>query len=103
MSETIAIRIGEMIPIVKGSRVPRHSHAGGPMIRRFLAMLPFLTVACMAQVVIINTRWPVPVPRLPPVHADCRIRSVEVHADVQDQAARVTISQVFQNPSPVPM
>jgi Ca-activated chloride channel family protein len=38
-----------------------------------------------------------------PIRADCRIKSVDVHADVQDQAAKVRVSQVFQNPSPVPM
>jgi Ca-activated chloride channel family protein len=62
---------------------------------------------CLAQVIIIDwpghDRFPMPPPRPMPIRADCRIKSVDVHADVQDQAAKVRVSQVFQNPSPVPM
>ncbi len=74
------------------------------MLRRLLTFFPLLALPCLAQVVIIDARWPrLPVPHPQPVRADCRVRSVEVHADIQDQAAKVTISQLFQNPSPVPM
>src|SRR5436305_1638153 len=76
------------------------------MLRRVLTLLPLLAIPCVAQVVIIDAHWPripVPMPMPQPVRADCRIRSVDVHADIQDQAARVMISQVFQNPSPAPM
>ena len=74
------------------------------MLRRTLTLLAFLSLPCLAQVVIIDARWPrLPVPQPQPMRADCRVRSVDVHADVQDQAAKVTIAQVFQNPSPVPM
>jgi Ca-activated chloride channel family protein len=62
---------------------------------------------CLAQVINIDwpghDRFPMPPPRPMPIRADCRIKSVDVHADVQDQAAKVRVSQVFQNPSPVPM
>jgi len=76
------------------------------MLRRLLTLLPLLAIPCLAQVVIIDAHWPripVPMPMPQPVRADCRIRSVEVHADIQDQSAKVMISQVFQNPSSVPM
>ncbi len=74
------------------------------MFRRLLTLFPLFLLPCLAQVVIVDARWPrLPVPQPVPVRADCRIRSVEVHADIQDQAAKVTISQVFQNPSPAPM
>jgi Ca-activated chloride channel family protein len=70
---------------------------------RFLVLLCLL-LPVRAQVVI----WDVHMPRLPlpnpaPVRSDCRIRSVDVHASIQDQAAKVRISQVFQNPASVPM
>jgi Ca-activated chloride channel family protein len=62
---------------------------------------------CLAQVIIVDwpgrDRFPMPLPRPMPIHADCRIKSVDVYADVQDQAAKVRVSQVFQNPSAVPM
>jgi Ca-activated chloride channel family protein len=74
------------------------------MLRRFLSLFPLLALPCLAQVVVIDARWPrLPGPVPPVVRADCRIRSVDVHADVQDQAAKVSISQLFQNPSSVPM
>src|ERR1043166_774409 len=75
------------------------------MLRRLLFAFTLPLLPALAQVVVLNTRWPIPVP-LPhpiPVRSDCRIRSVDVHADIQDQAAKVRISQVFQNPSSVPM
>ena len=75
---------------------------------RCIAAFTLAAFPALAQVVIINgpfPRIPGPMPHpLPvPIRADCRIRSVEVHADIQDQAAKVRVSQVFQNPSPVPM
>jgi uncharacterized protein YegL len=73
------------------------------MLRRFAAFT-LAAVPALAQVVIINGPFPrMPHPIPVPIRADCRIRSVEVHADIQDQAAKVRVSQVFQNPSPVPM
>jgi Ca-activated chloride channel family protein len=73
---------------------------------RLLALLLFCLAPGAAQVVIID--WPrlpvpMPLPRPRPIRGDCRIRSVEVRADVQDQAAKVRVSQVFQNPSNVAM
>ena len=69
------------------------------MFRRLLFLLP---LPCLAQIVIINERWPpipMPIPRPVPIRADCRIRSVDIHADIHDQSAKVRISQVFQNPA----
>ena len=74
------------------------------MLRR-LAVLATLCFPALAQVIIIDggiTRMPHP-PHPIPVRADCKIRLIDVHADVQDQTAKVRIEQVFQNPSSVPM
>lgn len=68
----------------------------------FLSSLTFLPA--FAQVVVMNNRLPVVVPTFPqplPVRNDFRIRSVTVRADIQDQAAKVQVSQVFHNPSNV--
>src|SRR6266851_6357013 len=75
------------------------------MLRRLLTLFSLGLLPCLAQVVIIDGRWPMPLPlpRPIPIRADCRIRSVDVLADIQDQAAKVRVSQVFQNPSSVPM
>ena len=74
------------------------------MLRRLLALSSLWLLPAMAQVIIIDGRWPrLPIPRPIPVRSDCKIRSVDVRADIQDQAAKVQISQVFQNPSTVPM
>ncbi len=74
------------------------------MLRRLLVLSSLWLLPCLAQVVIIDGHWPrIPMPQPMPVRSDCRIRSVDVHADIQDQAAKVRISQVFQNPSNVPM
>jgi Ca-activated chloride channel family protein len=75
------------------------------MLLRILALF-CLCLSCPAQVIIID--WPriprpIPLPHPIPIRADCRIESVDVHADIQDQAAKVRVSQVFQNPSPMPM
>ena len=75
------------------------------MLPRILALFA-LCLPCFGQVIIID--WPrmprpIPLPHPMPISADCRIRSVNVHADVQDQAAKVRVSQVFQNPSSMPM
>jgi len=75
------------------------------VLPRILALFA-LCLPCCGQVIIID--WPrmprpVPLPHPMPIRADCRIRSVNVHADVQDQAAKVRVSQVFQNPSSMPM
>jgi Ca-activated chloride channel family protein len=48
-------------------------------------------------------RPPINIIRPWPIRADCRIESVDVRADIQDQAAKVRVSQVFRNPSSVPM
>jgi Ca-activated chloride channel family protein len=75
------------------------------MLQRLL-LLSAMSLPCLAQVVIIDGRWPRiphPHPRPVPVQADCRIRSVDVNADIQDQAATVRVTQVFQNPSSSPM
>jgi Ca-activated chloride channel family protein len=76
------------------------------MPRRLLALWFLCLAPGLAQVVIID--WPrlpipMPLPRPRPIRSDCRIRSVDVHADIQDQAAKVRVSQVFQNPSSVAM
>jgi Ca-activated chloride channel family protein len=78
------------------------------MLQRFSLLTVLLLQTCVAQVIIIDGTWrrpphPLPLPRPVPIRSDCRIRSVDIHADVQDQAAKVRISQVFQNPSSVPM
>jgi Ca-activated chloride channel family protein len=76
------------------------------MLRRLLPLFCF-SLPCVAQVIIVDwpgrDRFPMPLPHPMPIRADCLIKSVDVHADVQDQAARVRVSQVFQNPSPAPM
>ena len=74
------------------------------MLRRFFALSALSLLPVFAQIVVINARWPVPpIVRPVPIRADCRIESVDVRADIQDQAAKVRVSQVFRNPSPVPM
>jgi len=74
------------------------------MLRRFFALSALSLLPALAQIVVINERWPVPpIVRPVPIRADCRIESVDVRADIQDQAAKVRVSQVFRNPSPVPM
>jgi Ca-activated chloride channel family protein len=76
------------------------------MLRRLFPLFSLCLLPAVAQVVIIDGRWPRPLPPIPippPIRSDCRIKSVDVHADIQDQAAKVRISQVFQNPSSVPM
>lgn len=72
------------------------------MFRRFFALSAFSLFPAFAQLVIIG-RPPVEIARPLPIRADCRIQSVDVHADIQDQAAKVRVSQVFQNPSSIPM
>ncbi|MBS1860039.1 MAG: hypothetical protein JST11_32010, partial [Acidobacteria bacterium] len=58
------------------------------MLRRLLLLSGFCLLPALAQVVVMDMRWPrLPEPRPMPIRADCRIRSVEVHADIQDQAA----------------
>lgn len=74
------------------------------MFRRLLTLFSLGLLPVLAQVVVIDGNWPrLPVPRPIPIRADCRIQSVDVRADIQDQAAKVRVSQVFQNPSAVPM
>lgn len=73
------------------------------MLRR-LAVLATLCFPAFAQVIIIDGRHHIPLPPHPiPVRADCKIRLIDVHADVQDQTAKVRIEQVFQNPGSIPM
>ena len=72
------------------------------MFRRFFALSALALVPAFAQVVIIGLP-PIAIPRRMPIRADCRIESVDVRADIHDQAAKVRVSQVFRNPSSVPM
>ncbi|HEY3836429.1 MAG TPA: VIT domain-containing protein, partial [Bryobacteraceae bacterium] len=77
------------------------------MLQRLVAFSFLALTPCLAQVIIIDggpPRRPVPPFPLPhPIRSDCRIRAVEVHADIHDQAARVRLSQIFKNPSSIPM
>ena len=74
------------------------------MLRRFFALFALSLVPAFAQLVVINIHWPIPpIARPIPIRSDCRIESVDVRADIQDQAAKVRVSQVFQNPSSFPM
>jgi Ca-activated chloride channel family protein len=72
------------------------------MFRRFFVLSALSLVPAVAQIIVIG-RPPITIPRPIPIRADCRIESVDVHADIQDQAAKVRVSQVFRNPSSVPM
>ncbi len=72
------------------------------MFRRFFALSALTLVPAFAQLVVIS-RPPLNIVRPMPIRADCRIESVDVRADIQDQAAKVRVSQVFRNPSSVPM
>ena len=72
------------------------------MFRRFFALSALALVPAFAQVVIIGLP-PIAIPRRMPIRADCRIESVDIRADIHDQAAKVRVSQVFRNPSSVPM
>jgi len=74
------------------------------MLRRFFAISVLALAPAFAQLVIIDGRPQIlPAVRPLPIRADCRIESVDVRADIQDQAAKVHITQVFRNPSAVPM
>jgi len=73
------------------------------MLRRLFALSTLSVLPALAQIVIIARPPIIHFPRPVPVRADCRIESVDVHADIQDQAARVRVSQVFRNPSSIPM
>jgi Ca-activated chloride channel homolog len=72
------------------------------MFRRFFALSALSLVPAFAQIVVI-AQPPINIVRPMPIRADCRIESVDVRADIQDQAAKVRVSQVFRNPSSVPM
>jgi Ca-activated chloride channel family protein len=72
------------------------------MFRRFLAFFALSLLPALAQIVVIG-RPPINITRPFPIRADCRVESVDVRADIQDQAAKVRVSQVFRNPSSVPM
>jgi Ca-activated chloride channel homolog len=72
------------------------------MFRRFFALFTLALLPAFAQIVIIR-RPPITIIRPLPIRADCRVESVDVHADIQDQAAKVRVSQVFRNPSSFPM
>jgi Ca-activated chloride channel family protein len=72
------------------------------MFRRFFALSVFSLTPAFAQLVVIG-RPPINIVRPMPIRADCRIESVDVRADIQDQAAKVRVSQVFRNPSSIPM
>ncbi len=75
------------------------------MFRRIFVLSALLLLPACAQVVIIGRPPipPMPLPHPVPIRADCRIESVDVRATIQDQAAKVRVAQVFQNPSSVPM
>jgi Ca-activated chloride channel homolog len=72
------------------------------MFRRLLAFSALSVLPAFAQLVVIG-RPPVSIGRPLPIRADCRIESVDVRADINDQAAKVHVSQVFRNPSAIPM
>jgi Ca-activated chloride channel family protein len=72
------------------------------MFRRFFAFFALSLLPAFAQIVVIG-RPPINIIRPLPIRADCRVESVDVRADIQDQAAKVRVSQVFRNPSSVPM
>ena len=72
------------------------------MFRRFLVFFALPLVPAFAQIVVIGRPLPTVVHPLP-IRGDCRIESVDVRADIQDQAAKVRLSQVFRNPSSIPM
>lgn len=72
------------------------------MFRRFLAFLAVSFFPAFGQIVVIGRPLPTVVHPLP-IRGNCRIESVDVHADIQDQAAKVRLSQTFRNPSPFPM
>ena len=72
------------------------------MFRRFFVLSALSLIPAFAQLVVIG-RPPITIPRPMPIRADCRIESVDVRADIQDQAAKVRVSQVFRNPSSFPM
>jgi Ca-activated chloride channel family protein len=72
------------------------------MFQRFLALSALSLLPAFAQLVVI-ARPPIGIPRPLPIRGDCRIESVDVRADIQDQAAKVRVSQVFRNPSSIPM
>mgnify|MGYP002623054630 CR=1 FL=1 len=62
----------------------------------------FATADAHAQVIVITPeRGPIhpPIPRPVPIRGDYEIKSVDVQADIRDQAAEVQISQVFANTS----
>lgn len=67
----------------------------------FLLGLCLLATPLSAQVIIINNPGlprPIPRPPVPPVRTtEYRIQSVDMQAQVRDQAAQVQISQVFEN------
>jgi Ca-activated chloride channel family protein len=74
------------------------------MLRRLFVLSAISLVPSCAQLVVLNEHWPVPpIARSIPIRADCRIETVDVRADIQDQAAKVRVSQVFRNPSSFPM
>jgi Ca-activated chloride channel family protein len=75
------------------------------MLQRFFALAALWLLPGFAQVIVIDGRGPIPsiVVRPVPIRSDCRIQSLDIHADIQDQAAKVRVSQVFQNPSSLPM
>jgi Ca-activated chloride channel family protein len=55
-----------------------------------------------AQVIVIDRNvivTPTPRPRPTPIHAEYKIRSVDVQVSIRDQQATVQVSQVFQNTS----
>lgn len=72
------------------------------MFRRFLTFSALSLTPAFAQLVVIG-RPPINIVRPMPIRADCRIESVDVRADIQDQAPKVRVSQVFRNPSSIPM
>ena len=51
----------------------------------------------VGQVIIIDGHRPIPIPRPRPAPADYRIKSVDVQADIRDQAAKVQLTQTLLN------
>lgn len=104
-------------PSARSSNSPRASahFAFGPQIRtiqkvgwlaRGFAGLCLIAAICSAssaqgQVVLVDQSrrimLPRPIPRPVPIASSYKIRTVDVQASIKDQAAKVQISQVFQN------
>src|SRR6185503_8036409 len=91
------------VPVSFPAQAPRWGGRLVPAIVMVALLIPTLVIPSVgqAQVIIIehNRRLPVrpPVPRPTPIPSSYKIRTVDVQASIRDQAAKVQVSQVFQN------